>query len=231
MRTGDRKMGKTCGHNLDRDLSRGPMAPLTLLILLAVWVTLLAGCGKPPLVTNHFLLDYPVPVLARKAPLTESIRVELFAAAQAINTTNMVYQPGPYQSATYAYNRWQVNPAHMVTDFLLRDLRQSGLFAGVFGYQQSGIGRFRLEGTVQEFAEVNEPAGWQAVLAVSITLSDLNEPEVTRRVILQRNYRQIEPMAEKTPVGLAQAMSRAMAVVSASLISDVYQAAAQRAGK
>ncbi len=192
---------------------------------------LLAGCGKPPLVTNHFLLDYPAPVLSRQAPLSESIRVELFAAAQAINSTNMVYFPQPWQAATYAYNRWQVSPAHLVTDFLLRDLRQANLFAGVFGYQQSGLGRFRLEGAVQEFAEVNDPTGWQAVLAVSITLSDLNEPEVTRRVILQRNYRQATAMMEKTPLGLAQAMSQAMAAVSAGLIADVYQAAAQRAGR
>ncbi len=207
------------------------MARLTLLILLAGCVTLLAGCGKPPLVTNHFLLDYPTPVLARQTPLTESIRVELFAAAHAINTTNMIYQPAPYQSATYTYNRWQVSPSYLVTDLLLRDLRQGNLFAGVFGYQQSGIGRFRLEGAVQEFAEVNDPSGWHAVLAVSITLSDLSEPEVTRRVILQKNYRQTHPLLEKTPAGLAQAMSQAMAQVSANLIDDVYQAAARRSGK
>ena len=194
-------------------------------------LALLGGCGKPPLVTNHFLLDYPSPVFGRQPALEVSIRVELFAAAQAINSTNMVYQPSPYQIASYAYNRWQVSPAHMVTDFLLRDLRQARLFAGVFGYQQAGLGRFRLEGAVQEFAEVNDPDGWKAVLAVSITLSDLNEAEVTRRVILQRNYRQSEALAEKTPAGLAQAMSRAMALVSANIIKDVHQAAVHRSGR
>jgi ABC-type uncharacterized transport system auxiliary subunit len=154
----------------------------------------------------------------------ESLRVELFAAAQAINSTAMVYFPQPWQAATYAYNRWQVSPAYLVTDFLLRDLRQANLFAGIFGYQQSGLGRFRLEGAVQEFAEINAPEGWHAVLAVSITLSDLNEPEVTRRVILQRQYRQTQFLAERTPSGLAQAMSQAMAVVSTAIIRDVYQA-------
>jgi len=189
----------------------------------------LLGCGKPPLVTHHFLLDYPAPVFDGKTPLPESLRVELFAAAQTINSTAMVYFPQPWQAATYAYNRWQVSPGHMVTDFLLRDLRQSRLFTGVFGYQQSGIGRFRLEGAVQEFAEVNAPEGWHAVLAVSINLSDLNEPEVTKRVILQRNYRQTQILVDRTPSGLAQAMSQAMAAVSTAIIQDVYQAAARRA--
>ena len=231
MRTGNPQFDKSCGHHCGQDLKSIWLGPWLLFILLAGCLTFLAGCGKPPLVTNRFLLDYPAPVLARKALLPESIRVELFAAAQAINTTDMIYQPAPYQSAAYAYNRWQVSPGYLVTDFLLRDLRQANLFVGVFGYQQSGIGRFRLEGAVQEFAELNDPAGWQAVLAVSITLSDLNEAEVTRRVILQRNYRQTHPMSEKTPAGLAQAMSQAMAAVSANIIHDVYQAAAHRLGR
>jgi ABC-type uncharacterized transport system auxiliary subunit len=154
--------------------------------------------------------------------------VELFAAAQTFNSTQMIYFPQPFQAATYAYSRWQASPAHLVTDFLLRDLRQSHLFAGVFGYQQAGIGRFRVEGAVQEFAEVDEPSGWRAVLAVSIILSDLSEAEVTQRVILQRTYRQAPLMLEKTPAGLAQAMSQAMATVSAQIIQDIYQAAAHR---
>ncbi len=209
---------------------RRPRLDLAVTALLC-GLALLGACGKPPLVTNHFLLEYPAPVFGHKTPLPESIRVELFAAAQAINSTQMVYFPQPFQAATYAYNRWQASPAHLVTDFLLRDLRQSQLFAGVFGYQQSGLGRFRLEGAVQEFAEVNDPAGWQAVLAVSITLSDLSEAEITQRVILQRTYRHTQPMLEKTPTGLAQAMSQAMAAVSADLIRDVYQAAAGRLKK
>ncbi|MGQ9921549.1 MAG: ABC-type transport auxiliary lipoprotein family protein [Desulfobacca sp.] len=231
MKTGNRQRAKFESANLGEDRESGSLGLLTVLMVLVAGMTLLGGCGKPPLVTNHFLLDYPVPIVGKKTALPESIRVELFAAAQAINSTNMVYRPSPYQSAAYAYNRWQVSPAYLVTDFLLRDLRQSHLFAGVFGYQQSGIGRFRLEGAVQEFAEVNDPSGWQAVLAVSITLSDLNEAEVTQRVILQQNYRQIHPMLEKTPAGLAQAMSQAMAAVSAEILADGYQAAARRLGR
>jgi ABC-type uncharacterized transport system auxiliary subunit len=186
------------------------------------------GCGKPPLVTNRFLLDYPAPVFASKPALNESIRVELFAVAQTINSTAMIYLPRPFETSSYVYNRWQVDPSHMVTDFLLRDLRNSRLFQGVFGYQQSGVGRFKVEGAVQQFAEVDDPDGWKAVLDVSVTLLDLNEAEVTRRVILQKNYRQAEYMPEQNASGLAQGMSRAMEVVSATIINDIYKAAAGR---
>ena len=93
----------------------------------------------------------------------------------------------------------------MVTDFLLRDLRKSNLFQGVFGYQQSGIGRFKVDGAVQQFAEVNDPDGWKAVLAISVTLQDLNEAEITKRVIFQKNYRQAEYMPEQNPTAWPRA--------------------------
>ncbi len=161
--------------------------------------------------------------------LDESIKVELFAAAQSIRNNDMVYLPKPFETRSpmsITAGRW--DPSHMVTDFLLRDLRKSNLFKGVFGYQQSGIGRFKVEGAVQQFAEVDEPDGWKAVLAVSVTLLDLDEPEVTKRVIFQKNYRQAEPMPEQNALGLAQGMSRAMEVISMHIINDLYKAAAAR---
>jgi len=195
------------------------------MVLLFVMVS---GCGKPPIVTNHYLLEYPPPVFGGKPTLDESIKVELFASAQSIRGNDMVYLPRPYQTSSYVYNKWQVDPSHMVTDFLLRDLRKSNLFQGVFGYQQSGIGRFKVDGAVQQFAEVNDPDGWKAVLAISVTLQDLNEAEITKRVIFQKNYRQTEYMPEQNPAGLAQGMSRAMEIVSANIINDLYKAAAAR---
>lgn len=212
---------------MPQQLTRARRSLATGLMILFLALQL-AGCGKPPLAINHFLLEYPALTRGQRAPLKESLRVELFAAAQSINSTAMVYLPRPFEASAYVYNRWRVSPSHMVTDFLLRDLRSAGLFMGVFGYQQSGLGRFKLEGAVQQFAEVDDPDGWKAVLAVSVTLLDLNEDDITRRVILQQDYRQAEYMPEPNARGLAQGMSRAMEVVSAQIINDIYQAAARR---
>jgi hypothetical protein len=53
-----------------------------------------------------------------------------------------------------------------------------------------------------------------------------------QRVVFQKNYQVLEPLAEKTPQGLAQGMSRAMEQVSARIINDTYEAARNRnAGK
>lgn len=206
---------------INRLLARGWPALLLL--------GLLSACGQPPVVLQRYLLEYPPPAL-QKTPVPDSLRVELFAAPQYLRSTNMLYQPRPYEIKAYAYHRWQVEPAAMVTDLLVRDLRESGLFQGIFSYSQGGTARYRVEGAVQEFAEVDDPGGWLAVVAVSVTLLDLTQAELSRRVILSRNYRETELMEDQTPTGLAAAMSRAWARLSSRIIADLHEAARRASG-
>ncbi len=44
-------------------------------------------------------------------------------------------------------------------------------------------------------------------------------------MLFQKNYQATETMTEKTPAGLAQAISRALAQLSPQIITEVYQAA------
>jgi len=198
-------------------------------LLAALFMACLGGCGKPPMLVNQYLLEYPAPVVDRKAKLSTDVKVDLFSVAQAFNTNAMVYQPHPYQSQSYNYSRWRANPGNLVTDYLIRDLRESGLFKAVFGPSSTGKHRFKLEGGVAEFQELDTPGGWQASLALTVTLLDMDKEELPQRVVFQKNYRVQEPMPVKTPQGLAQGMSRAMEQVSARIIMDVYEAARTRA--
>jgi ABC-type uncharacterized transport system auxiliary subunit len=178
------------------------------------------------------MLEYPAPMLGRKTKIPAALKVDLFSVAQAFNTNAMVYQPQPFQSQSYNYSRWRANPGFLVTDYLIRDLRESGLFQAVFGPDGSGDYRFKLEGGVAEFQEVDAADGWKASLALTVTLLDTTQEELPRRVVFQKNYRVQEPLPEKTPQGLAQGMSRAMEQLSARIIQDTYEAARNRtAGK
>lgn len=190
---------------------------------------LLPGCGKPPALIHKYVLDYATPVLPAKSVVPEALKVDLFSVAQAINTPDMVYSPGPYRSQVYQYHRWRVNPGFLVTDYLLRDLRQSGLFKAVFSYDSSARSRFVLEGGVEDFQEVDQGDSWQGVLGVNLTLLDTSKEEITQKIVFQKNYRTEEQITEKTPRGLADAMSRAMQRVSGQIIADVHQAARRRA--
>jgi cholesterol transport system auxiliary component len=199
-----------------------------LSLLAALLVACLAGCGKPPMLVNQYILEYPAPVVGGKAKTPEALKVELFSVDQAFNTTSMVYQPQAFQSQVYNYSRWRANPGNLVTDFLIRDLRESGLFKAVFGPQGSGKHRFKLEGGVAEFQELDAADGWQASLALTVTLLDTQQEELPQRVVFQKNYRFLAPMPEKTPQGLAQGMSQAMAQASAKIIQDTYEAVRSR---
>jgi ABC-type uncharacterized transport system auxiliary subunit len=211
---------------------RLPRRPWLRTLLAALLLACLSGCGKPPMLVNQYLLEYPAPDTGRQAKLPEALKVELFSVAQAFNTTAMVYQPQPFQSQVYNYSRWRANPGYLVTDYLIRDLRESGLFKAVFGPDSSAKYRFRLEGGVAEFQEIDAADGWQASLALTVTLLDTDKEELPQRVVFQKNYRVLEPLPEKTPQGLAQGMSRAMEQVSARIIIDSYEAARNRtAGK
>jgi len=198
--------------------------------ILAIFFLLffLGGCGKPPTLVHKYILEYPSPVVAGAPKVGEVLKVELFAVSQVYNSPAMIYQPNPYNSDSYSYHSWRVNPGYLVTDYLIRDLRDSGTFKAVLPYGSTGKSRFLLEGGVEEFVEVDSPGVWQAALAVNITLLDLNRQEIPERVVFQKNYRILEPLPEKTPQGLAQGMSRAMAKLSARIIRDVSQAAAQQ---
>jgi ABC-type uncharacterized transport system auxiliary subunit len=202
-----------------------------LSLLLPVLVLMAVGCGKPPMLVHQYILEYPAPVLGGKTKSPEAVKVGLFSVAQAFNTNNMVYQPQPYKSETYNYSRWRANPGYLVTDYLLRDFRDSNLFTAVFGPGSNGKFRFFLEGGVEEFQEVDEPDGWKAVLAVTVTLLDVSQEELPQRVVFQKSYRAAEPMPDKTPQGLAQAMSRAMEQLSARIITDTYEATRKRTAR
>ncbi len=212
-----------------RKISPPPRLGLAALIAFGgVLALLAAGCGKPPMLINQYILEYPAPPVGKKARLEAALKVELFAVAQPYNSTAMVYRPQPFKNQVYNYSRWRVNPGYLVTDYLLRDLRDSGLFRAVFSYNETGKARFLLEGGVEEFQELDQPDGWKAALVLSVTLLDLNQEELPQRVLFQKKYRALEPLPEKTPQGLAQGMSRALEQLSAQILTDVYEATKRR---
>jgi uncharacterized lipoprotein YmbA len=204
---------------------RNALLPRVTTVCLLISLLFWCGCGKPPMLVQKYLLEYPAPVVQKAAPLNDSLKVEQFAVAQAFNTTAMVYRTSPYTAENYHYSRWRVNPGYLVADYLTRDLRDSRLFKAVLPADSPSKARFSLEGGVEEIQELDQGAVWQASLALNLTLVDTSATEITRRVLFQKNYQATEIMTEKTPAGLARAISRALAQLSPRIITDVYQAA------
>lgn len=185
------------------------------------------GCslgGRPAYSVKHYILEYPSPQGEGIQRFNELLKVERFSVSSTFNSTAMVYRENPFGRDTYHYERWRVNPGDMVTDLVIRDLRNSGLIRAVFSYYDVEESRFLLKGQVEEFLELQKKDSWKAILGVHITLLDLTKKELVEQVIFQRSYRFVEPFAEKTPEGLAGGMSKAMERFSRQLIQDLAKA-------
>ncbi len=201
----------------------------SLPLLIAAFL-LLSGClpgQKPAYLVHLYTLDYAPPVTAG-VPVSQPVKIGRFSVAQVYNSTAMPYKAEPYKVAVYTYDKWRTNPGDMVTDYLLRDFEASGLFRAVFSYRNPESTRFRVEGGVQEFLESREKDGWKVLLALQVTLLDLDRPEVTRRVVFQKGYRAAQPITGESPEAFAAGMSEAMSQVSRAIMNDVHAAVAER---
>ena len=213
-----------CAHHLAQFNRRTTRT----LAMSAVMVFLLSGCfgGQPGRITEQYALDYTPAEQQGGVTLPETITVGHFSAAQLYNSTAMVYQEGPNQRDQYLYHRWRVNPADLVSDYLLHDLREGGMFQGVFNHSSNESGRYLLAGDVEEFREYIDQEDHLAIVSLNVTLLDTNRPALPDRILFQKNYRIAESIDEKSAAGagLAKGMSRAMAKVSGLLLGDVLNA-------
>jgi ABC-type uncharacterized transport system auxiliary subunit len=186
-----------------------------------------SGCGlpksHPPVLVKQWTLEYPAPKPGG-AKLQAELKVMRLQASQALPGAEMVYRPAPNERGVYHYNRWLASPSDLVGDFLLRDLRSQGGLTVVFSNRQPQRPRFKLEGGVEEFLEVDDGQDWHAALKVNLTLLDTKQDDVTKRLLFQRDYTLTAPMPSKDPAGLAKAMSQAMAKFSKQARSDIYEA-------
>jgi len=199
--------------------------------LAILFMVLISGCNlgaKPSYLINQYALEYPSPFQKELTSMNELIKVEQFSVAQTFNTSAMIYKEGPNLRNVDPYNRWRTKPGEMATEYLARDLRNSGLFRAVISYDDSEETQYLLEGQVDEFLEVSEKDGRKAVLGLHVTFLDLKKRGSAEKVIFQRDYAGVEPYAEKTPAALAQAMSRAMGKISRQIILDLHDAVKNR---
>jgi ABC-type uncharacterized transport system auxiliary subunit len=200
-------------------------------VLVLLCICIMSGCfsrNKAPYLVEQYTVDYPPPSAAGLSALDTSIGIARFSVAHSFNTRAMVYKQDPYRVSTHNYSRWRVNPGDMVSDYLLRDFRAAAVFGPVFSSHDTEKTRFVLEGGIDEFAEIADAGGHQAVLSLTITLLDEKERELTKKVLFQKKYRFTEPFTEGTPQGYARAMSTAVSRFSGELMREVYETVKHR---
>ena len=180
------------------------------------------GAKQPPPNIDYYTLEYAPPKTEMTKPVQAVIRVERFQVAPYYNTTNIVYKEDQFKRDAYHYQKWRAAPGDLVTYFLARDLRESGLFSGVFVLSGKFPSSHVIDGTLDTFGQENLEDHWEAVLAFNITLMAEYEADISKRILFQKQYSIRKRCAYKNPRALAEAMSKALAELSQTVISDVY---------
>jgi ABC-type uncharacterized transport system auxiliary subunit len=196
--------------------------------LAIILLLFLGGClpaQKPRPRIDYYTLEYPAPTPATKSasPLPVIIKVERFSISPTYDTDKITYLENGTIS-NYTYHRWRANPADLVTYGLTRDLQAGDLFAAVLPFTGTSSPSHVLEGTVDEFFELDEKNSWQAVLSITVTLLRFDEPDISKRVVLQKSFSRRIECPDKHPLSVSRAMAKAMAEISGRLSSELYSA-------
>jgi len=189
---------------------------VVLLLALAACVRL----AQPSPQIRDYRLDYPSPSVAGTR-VRLALQVPAFRVAAVYDRQQIVYREDEYATGTYFYHRWSANPRNMITDLLVRDLTNSGLYDAV----QQGVSLlptdYQLRGEIDELEERISSRQCAAHLALRVQLIQLRG-RVADPVRLNRSYSEDEPCTCDTPLSLAAAMSRVMERISARLQEDLY---------
>ena len=171
---------------------------------------------------NYFTLEYDSPDIRDLVPLPVVIKVDPFSVAPLYNTSRIIYREDSYKRDEYFYYKWRANPGAMVTHFFRRDVTSAGVFKAVLPSKSRFPSSYVLEGAVDQFFEMSEGKHWMAVLALTVTVMDVSDPDVTTNVLFQKTYRTLKQCRQNNPAGLAEAMSLAMKNISINIIRDLY---------
>ena len=205
-------------------------AKIILILLMGLTLSLTAclDLKQPSNKIEYYSFEYDPPRMADHQSVSHVVKVALFSVSPIYNTRKIIYRDDAYKRAAYDYHKWQANPAELVTYFLARDMRQSGLFEAVVTRSSQFPHTYVLGGSVDKFLESDTQAGWQADLSLNIILMSEHETDVSKKIIFQKSYHISKPCRQRNPRALAEAMSAAMSEASARIIHEVYSHLADR---
>ena len=205
---------------------RGKRVQSLYFIMIALLLIIIgcAGSGKPKYEIESYLLNYSAPSWDKPYKLNTSVKFNRFSIAATYNSANMIFRKDSYSLDTFNYSRWAVNPADMIADSLLRDMRESGFFRAVFSRHDTDEGRFLISGGIEEFSLDMSKGDKTAVIRISISLKDTREKETGKSIMFQKKYLREEPLPESSPRGYCQAASQAMRIISEQITNDIYTA-------
>lgn len=195
----------------------------SLIFLLLLCFCACSSFKQPGHKIDYYTLEYEPPQIQGIPALPLVLRVDRFSASPLYNTHQIIYRDRSFKRDAYPYEKWRATPGDLVAYYLSRDFKHVGLFKAVAPYDSRVEPSLILEGSVDEFYEWDSEDGWKAVLTVSTVLLAHPEPDVSKRILFQKTFHAVKPCKAKNLTSLSEAMSQAMAEVSAQVIRATVQ--------
>ncbi len=180
---------------------------------------LAAGCGSSRPI-NYYQLTNPGAVAPATAqPLPVSIIVGLPAAPDLYRDSRVVYAVGDQKIGAYEYERWIGPPPELIRDVILRNLRSSGRYQGVYTPQGKAGGDYLLRTRIYDFKEQDSGS----TLTGRLTLDAELQNTKTGDTVWQTYYNHDEPISAKTVPDVVAALNRNVQMAANDIASGMDQ--------
>ena len=163
---------------------------------------LLTGCGKIP-TTRYYVIDTHLPVAPATRTLPLDVAVARFRVSQMLAQDRVVYRKGQNEVNYYNYDRWSVTPADMLTDALVRNLKDSGMFRTVATLQGGPKVDYLLRGYIEQLEEVDAADGVTAKVALRLDAVDMK----TNAVVWSGRGAAERPVSDRSVTGVVRELN------------------------
>jgi ABC-type uncharacterized transport system auxiliary subunit len=178
------------------------MKTATLFCALLLCISFGAGCGaaRP---SKYYQLTVPAdtPPANASDPYHVTLMLAPITSSHLYREDHIVYTDNAQSMGVYQYQRWAQPPTEMIRDVLLRDLRATDRFQGVYRWGSNVRGDYILRGHLYDFREIS---GANLVGRVTLEL-ELREAR-TGATVWTHFYSHDQPVAGKDVAAVVAAL-------------------------
>jgi cholesterol transport system auxiliary component len=206
---------------------------LTGLVLLAVALASLAGCGSKVRYPNYYVLSLPPPVTpnAELKPVLTSVEVRRFAAPSFLRAGPIVYRPSAEQVNFYDYHRWATDPRTAVTAAVVESIQARGVFQSVRLSDGRGSPDYLITGMLDRLEEVDQGPDVFVEVHLSAQLMDLRTGDVLWRDTSSESTKLEQRAVPGVVAGMSRAADEAVKQLVASMQNRVVSISASAGRK
>lgn len=166
---------------------------------------LLVRCGGRIPDMHYYLIDFPITQASgNQSPFHNiTLGVMRFDAAPLYQEERLVYRDSPYEGKYYHYHRWVSQPAQMITDKTIEQLRAANLFALVVPFPKYSRIDYLLQGTIRALEEWDEGDQWYARVLIEFEVTDRKSQQLSWHTVIEQKV----PVQKKTAAEIVQGIN------------------------